>query len=72
MNPWPRRRFRVTPLRALAAFLFVGVLFWYNLGREDTTPQPCSVPEEFTERLHELAHRFVQSIKFIFIFIDLA
>ncbi|KAK0180110.1 hypothetical protein PV327_005784 [Microctonus hyperodae] len=57
MNSWPRRRFRVTPLRALCAFFIVGVLFWYNLGREDQPPQPCSVPEEFTEKLHDLANR---------------
>lgn len=63
MNSWPRRRFRVTPLRALSAFVIVGVLFWYNLGREDQPPQPCSVPEEFTEKLHDLANRFVEKQK---------
>ncbi|XP_057325932.1 uncharacterized protein LOC130667987 [Microplitis mediator] len=58
MSPWSSRRyFRVTPLRALCAFLFISALFWYNLGRENLPPPPCSVPEEFTERLHELVYR---------------
>lgn len=57
MNPWPRRRFRVTPLRTLIAFLCVLCVFWYNLGREEKPTHPCSVPEEFTGQLHNLAHR---------------
>ncbi|XP_043275572.1 uncharacterized protein [Venturia canescens] len=57
MSSWPRRRFRVTPLRALGAFLIVGILFWYSLGRQEEPPQPCSVPEEFTEKLHDLTYR---------------
>lgn len=61
MSSWPRRRLRVTPLRALGAFLIVGILFWYSLGRQEEPPQPCSVPEEFTEKLHDLAYRYVNT-----------
>lgn len=59
MNHWSRRRFRVTPLRTLVAFLCVLTVFWYNLGREQEPPQACSVPDEFTDQLHELAYRYV-------------
>ncbi|KAF7391960.1 hypothetical protein HZH68_011503 [Vespula germanica] len=57
MSFWPRRRFRITPLRAVAAFCFMIVLFWYSLSRQEVPQQPCSVPEEYTEKLHELAYR---------------
>ncbi|XP_012274746.1 uncharacterized protein LOC105696658 [Orussus abietinus] len=57
MSFWPWRRLRVTPLRALAAFLLVGILFWYSFNRPEIPRQPCSVPEEFTEKLHELTYR---------------
>ncbi|XP_015516323.1 uncharacterized protein LOC124303524 isoform X1 [Neodiprion virginianus] len=57
MGPWSRRRFRITPLRILAALLMLGVLFWLNLDRQVVPPEPCAVPEEFTEKLHELAYR---------------
>ncbi|XP_050447433.1 uncharacterized protein LOC126849538 isoform X1 [Cataglyphis hispanica] len=57
MSLCPRRRFRITPMRALAAFFLMVVLFWYNLSRQEIPQQPCSVPEEFTEKLHDLAYR---------------
>lgn len=57
MSFWSRRRFRITPLRALAALFLMIMLFWYSLSRQETPRQPCSVPEEFTEKLHELAYR---------------
>ncbi|XP_066593950.1 uncharacterized protein [Prorops nasuta] len=57
MSFWPRRRFRITPIRALAAFVFMAILFWYSLSRQEIPRQPCSVPEEFTEKLHDLAYR---------------
>lgn len=57
MSFWSRRRFRITPLRALAALFLMIVLFWYSLSRQEAPRQPCSVPEEFTEKLHELAYR---------------
>ncbi|XP_029672695.1 uncharacterized protein LOC115241192 isoform X1 [Formica exsecta] len=57
MSLCPRRRFRITPMRALAAFFLMVVLFWYSLSRQEIPQQPCSVPEEFTEKLHDLAYR---------------
>ncbi|XP_071625708.1 uncharacterized protein [Temnothorax longispinosus] len=57
MNFCSRRRFRITPMRALAAFFLMVVLFWYSLSRQEIPQQPCSVPEEFTEKLHDLAYR---------------
>lgn len=57
MSFWQRRRFRITPLRALVAILFVSFVLWYSLSKEEIPKQPCSVPEEFTERLHELTFR---------------
>lgn len=59
MSLCPRRRFRITPMRALAAFFLMVVLFWYSLSRQEIPQQPCSVPEEFTEKLHDLAYRSV-------------
>lgn len=59
MSLCPRRRFRITPMRALAAFFLMVVLFWYSLSRQEIPPQPCSVPEEFTEKLHDLAYRSI-------------
>ncbi|XP_033228573.1 uncharacterized protein LOC117180278 isoform X2 [Belonocnema kinseyi] len=57
MSFWQRRRLRITPLRALAAIFCVSLIFWYSLSPEEAPKQPCSVPEEFTERLHELAYK---------------
>ncbi|XP_011300279.1 uncharacterized protein [Fopius arisanus] len=57
MNTWPPRRFRVTPLRAIVAFSTILVLFWLRLLNEDPPRPPCSVPEQFTERLHDLGYR---------------
>ena len=57
MSFWQRRRLRITPLRVLAAIFCVSLILWYSLSQEEVPKQPCSVPEEFTERLHELAYR---------------
>lgn len=60
MSFWSRRRFRITPLQAFAALFLMIMLFWYSLSRQETPQQPCSVPEEFTEKLHELTYRSIR------------
>ncbi|XP_050588927.1 uncharacterized protein LOC126921406 [Bombus affinis] len=57
MSFWSRRRFHITPLQAFTALFLMIMLFWYSLSRQETPQQPCSVPEEFTEKLHELTYR---------------
>ncbi|XP_012258553.2 uncharacterized protein LOC105687470 isoform X1 [Athalia rosae] len=57
MGFWSRRRFRITPLRALVALFLVSVLFWLTLDGQMERRESCAVPEEFTEKLHDLSNR---------------
>ena len=59
---WQRRRFHISSLRALVVILCVTLILWYSFNQEEVPKQPCSVPEEFTEKLHDLAYRYVKKV----------